>query len=188
MRFSAQGGYAESFRFLRMAGTLQVSFVKRKTSILPVLTFIAGAFLQAGEPLLLHDASVRLQPPAGWQRLAVPGVILRGPGTDLTEAPRLTISIVPGDVNSNAASMRDGWRRVSDGCDMIDDDDEPIGGRVWRRIRVRFAVGPLAFGQCAWIGQVNGRTMVAVLSAPDDHIVRHLVAASTTLASISMYR
>ncbi len=159
-----------------------------KCSILASLLFGTGSFLAGAEAIPLPDGIGMIQPPQGWQSSTSPNLILRGLDKDAANAPRWAFTLASGDATTTAASLRDGWRRVTDGCEMIDDDDEPIGGRVWRRIRVRFAVGPLAFSQCAWIGTVNGRTLVAVLSAPDDQLAHHLAAASTALASISVRR
>ena len=177
-----------SFRFLRMAGMLQVSFMKRKPCIFHLMAMLAyGTFLHSAESSLPGNAGT-FHPPAGWTRTMGETLVLRGPGRDANEAPRLAVTIADGDPASAASSLRDGWKRVADGCEMLDDDDEPLGGRVWRRIRVRFAAGPLAFGQTAWVGAVSGRTVVVVLSAPDDRIGLHLAAASDAVASISAPR
>ena len=159
--------------------------MKRKACMFHLLLALAGGiFLQAGESSLPGNAG-SFHPPAGWTRMTGEAFALRGPGRDDSEAPRLVVTIAAGDQGSTAASMRDGWKRVADGCELLDDDDEPLGGRVWRRMRVRFAAGPLAFGQTAWVGAVAGRTVVIVLSAPDDRIGLHLAAASDAVASIS---
>jgi hypothetical protein len=94
-------------------------------------------------------------------------------------APALTVTPTAPD----PPPRREGWRRVTDGR-VID----MLGGRVWQRIRVRFAVGPLAVVQTAWIGTVGGRTVVAVLSSGDDHAAAHLVTAAAAVASISAPR
>lgn len=177
-----------SFRFLRMAGMLQVSFMKRKACMFHLLTALAyGTFLHTAESSLPGNTGT-FTPPAGWTVAAGDMLVLRGPGRDASDAPRLVATIADGDPASTAASLRDGWKRVADGCDMLDDDDEPLGGRVWRRMRVRFAAGPLAFGQTAWVGAVAGRTVIFVLSAPDERIGLHLAAASAAIASISAPR
>ncbi len=136
----------------------------------------------------LPQAGGTLTIPAGWSEIAGSSLVLRGPGKDAMEAPRLAIGIAAGDVASATDSLRDGYRRLADGCEILDDDQVPLGGRVWRRLRVRFAAGPLAFGQSAWVGTVGEHTVVAVLSAPDDRIAAHLTAASAAVASISAPR
>lgn len=159
--------------------------MERKRCIFPALAVLAGTFLHASESIPLPDGAGMFHPPTGWTRLPSEPLVLRGPGRDADEAPRLAATVAAGDPASTAASMRDGWRRVADGCEFLDDDDEPLGGRIWRRIRVRFAAGPLAFGQTAWIGSVGGRTVVMVLSAPDERAGGHLAAAAAAVASIS---
>lgn len=159
--------------------------MERKASIfIALLAFAGGTFLASAESSLPGGAGTFL-PPAGWTRTSAEMLVLRGPGRDASEAPRLALTLADGDAGSAATSLRDGWKRVADGCEMLDDDDEPLGGRVWRRMRVRFAAGPLAFGQTAWVGSVSGRTVVVVLSAPDERIGLHLAAASAAVASIS---
>ena len=96
----------------------------------------------------------------------------------------MAISLAEAGVETAAESLRDGMRRVTDGCEILDDDSVPLGGRIWRRIRSRFAAGPLAFGQIAWISSVGGRTIVVVLSAPDDAIAAHVGAAAAAVGSI----
>jgi hypothetical protein len=177
-----------SFRFLRMAGMLQVPYMKRKACFFLLLPVLAhGTFLHGVESSLPDKAGTFL-PPAGWIRTVSEMLVLRGPGRDANEAPRLAVTLADGDTASISASLRDGWTRVADGCELLDDDDEPLGGRVWRRIRVRFAAGPLAFGQTAWVGSVSGRTVVVVLSAPDERIGQHLATAAAAVASISAPR
>ena len=160
--------------------------MERKRSIIFLILVLAGSFLAAGEALSLPGKTGMFHPPAGWTTLQSEPLIVRGPARDAGEAPRLVVTLSEGDPASAAATLRDGWKRVADGCEFLDDDDVPLGGRVWRRIRVRFAAGPLAFGQTAWIGQVAGRTMVIVLSAPDDRIGGYLAVASATVASITL--
>lgn len=156
-------------------------------TIILLSTCLASA--GAAEVRLPQEAGI-LTIPAGWTEVPRPGttLVLRGPGTDAMEAPRLAVETAAGDVASATDSLRDGYRRLADGCEILDDDQVPLGGRVWRRLRVRFAAGPLAFGQSAWIGTVGNRTVVAVLSAPDDRIAAHLTAASAVIASISVPR
>ncbi len=113
--------------------------------------------------------------------------ILVGPG-DSNDPPRLSLATATGDPATTAASVRDGYRRIGDGCQFIDDDDQPLGGRVWRRIRVRFAVGPLVFVQTAWIGAVDGRTVIAVLSSLEEQAAASLATGSAAVASISAPR
>ncbi len=178
----------KSFRFLRMVGMLQISFMERKASIsMCLLAFASGTCLGSAESSLPGDAGTFIAP-AGWTRTSAEMLVLRGPGRDASEAPRLAVTLADGDPVSTAGSLREGWKRVAAGCEMLDDDDEPLGGRVWRRIRVRFAAGPLAFAQTAWVGSVSGRTVVVLLSAPDDRIGLHLAAASAAVASISAPR
>lgn len=161
--------------------------MERKASIcIALLAFAGGTFLASAESSLPGNAGI-FHPPTGWTRTSAETLVLRGPGRDASDAPRLALTIADGDAASAASSLRDGWKRVADGCEMLDDDDEPLGGRVWRRMRVRFAAGPLAFGQTAWVGSVGGRTLVIVLSAPDERIGLHLAAASAAVASISVH-
>lgn len=119
--------------------------------------------------------------PAGWSRISTHPTVLRGPGTD-SAAPRLALTSPGADPDSAAATMRAAWLRMTDGGEIVADETIQLGGQGWRRIRVRFATGPLAFAQCAWIGAVAGRTQVAVLSAPDDALDEHLAACQRYLA------
>lgn len=152
-----------------------------------ILLSACAANACAAEARLPQEAGV-ITIPAGWAEAAGTTLVLRGPGTDAMAAPRLAVELAAGDVTSATESLRDGYRRLADGCEILDDDQVPLGGRVWRRLRVRFAAGPLAFGQSAWVGSVGNRTVVAVLSAPDDRIAAHLAAASAAVASISAPR
>ena len=159
----------------------------RKCSILASV-FLTSGMILASESLPLPESTGTFLVPAGWHRVAAAGLVLRGPGNEAADAPRLVLTVVPGDLAATATSLKDGWKRVTDGCEILDDDNEPLGGRVWRRIRVRFAAGPLAFGQAAWIGSVNGRTVVAMLSAPDDRIGSHLASVTAAIATIRSNR
>jgi hypothetical protein len=159
--------------------------MQRKASILVLLAFSGWAGVAASESIPLPAGAGMIQSPPGWQRRPSPELVLRGPGRDANEAPRLVITVSGIDAAATAASLRAGWQRMADGYKIIDDDLEPLGGRVWQRIRVHFAVGPLALAQTAWIGSVGGQTMIIVLSAPDDRIGGCLTAAAAAIASIS---
>lgn len=159
--------------------------MQRKRSVLAALLLSTGTIVAAAEAIPLPGGAGTIQPPPGWQRNPSSELVLRGPGRETDESPRLAIAVSGTDAASTAASLRAGWRRMADGCETIDDDLEPLGGRVWQRIRVRFAAGPLAFGQTGWVGSVGGRTVVIVLSAPDDRIGGFLAAAEAAIASIS---
>jgi len=161
--------------------------MKRKECYIAAILLVTGTFLGAIESAALPEAAGAIVVPTGWR--TVPGgcLILRGPGEGY-EVPRLALSVTSSAAPAAATALREGWRRVTDGREVIDDDDEPLGGRVWQRIRVRFAVGPLAVVQTAWIGTVGGRTVVAVLSSGDDHAAAHLVTAAAAVASISAPR
>jgi hypothetical protein len=151
------------------------------------LLIICLAPAVAGDAKLPHGGG-SMTIPAGWTEIAGTSLILRGPGKEAIDAPRLAVEIAAGDIASTTDSLRDGYRRLADGCEIIDDDQVPLGGRVWSRLRVRFAAGPLAFGQSAWVGTVGSRTVVVVLSAPDDSLAVYLAAASSAIASISAPR
>ncbi len=131
-----------------------------------------------------------ISPPSGWTIAPAVHLVFRGPitGNRTEDAPRMAITCAEAGVDSTADSLRDGIRRVADGCEILNDDSVPLGGRTWRRIRSRFAAGPLAFGQIAWISSVDGRTIVVVLSAPDDAIVAHLGPAAAAVGSIRAER
>jgi len=158
----------------------------RFRSILIPFLLCAGGLL-AGEVQLPGGSGTIVVPP-GWESADGRILVLRAPARDAMEAPRLAISIADGDADSALGSLRDGYRRMADGCEILDDDQVPLGGRVWRRLRVRFATGPIAFGQSAWVGTVGTRTVVAVLSAPDERLAGSLAAASAAVASISAPR
>lgn len=143
--------------------------------------------LAGAETALPLDVGTITIPPE-WSVVDGVGFVLRGPGRTALEAPRLAITTAVGDVDATTASLRDGYRRVADGCEILDDDTIPLGGRVWHRLRVRFATGPMAIGQSAWVGSVDGRTVVAVLSAPDEYLSSHLAKAAESIASISALR
>ena len=134
----------------------------------------------------LPAAACIITGPPGWSPAASPAFVLRGPVPHgrTEEAPRLAITIAEADIATTASSLRDGLMRVADGCEILDDDQIPLGGRVWRRIKTRFAAGPMAFGQYAWIGTVEGRTLVVVLSAPDDVVTTSLAPVSAAIATI----
>lgn len=141
------------------------------------------------ESTMLPAGASQMMIPAGWMRAVdANACLLVGPGRTPDERPRLACSLGQGAPEELATAMRDAYRRITDGCEILDDDRIPVGGRVWHRLRVRFAAGPLAFGQSAWIGQADGRTLVFVLSAPDDQLADHLQAATAAIASISSAR
>lgn len=124
--------------------------------------------------------------PAGWSRAdaSAAQVVLKGPAAAGSSAPRIAIAVSPSDPDAAATSLRDGLLRIADGCEILDDDHVPLGGRVWRRMRLRFATGPLVFGQSAWIGAVDGTTMVVVLSASDDDLAKYLATAANVVAAL----
>ncbi len=138
------------------------------------------------EDFALPDSNWVITGPPDWTSAAVAGFVLRGPVSHgrTEEAPRLAITNAEADIATTASSLRDGLMRVTDGGEILDDDQVPLGGRVWRRIKSRFAAGPMAFGQYAWIGTVDGRTLVVVLSAPDDVVTASLALASAAIATI----
>lgn len=135
----------------------------------------------------LPSATGTISVPTGWRIAAGEALTLLGPGGG-HHPPRLALRLAETAPAEAAAVLRAGWQRVADGCTVLDDDDEPLGGRVWRRIRVRYAVGPLAVAQTAWVGSVGGRTVVAVLSSDDDAAAAALATAAAAIASISVPR
>lgn len=124
--------------------------------------------------------------PAQWVRL--PGdertAVIHGPGRSTAAMPKIAIACTSADPAAAAAAIRDGLMRVGDGCEVIDADQIPLGGRVWQRIRLRFAAGPLEFGQSIWAGTVAGRTVTVVLSAPEEDLAAHLPAGAAVVASL----
>lgn len=144
--------------------------------------FVTGTFLLAAEHRPLPDGAGTIVLPDRWHS-GTPGVLI-GPGP-AGEAPRLALAVGAGAPAATASTLRDAWRRVADGCELLDEDDEPLGGRVWRRLRARFAIGPLVTVQTAWVGTVDGRTVVAIYSATEEHAAEHLPAAVAAVASIS---
>lgn len=158
----------------------------RKHPVLIPLALCIGNLMAVEAQLPAGSGTIAVPP--GWDSADGRVLVLRAPARDAMEAPRLAVSIADGDTDSALGSLRDGYRRMADGCEILDDDQVPLGGRVWRRLRVRFATGPVAFGQSAWVGTVGTRTVVAVLSAPDERIAGSLAAASAAVASISAPR
>ncbi|HAT09413.1 MAG TPA: hypothetical protein DCS97_02190 [Planctomycetes bacterium] len=158
-------------------------------NILPTILFLltmVDSRLGAEESTILPSGTARMILPVGWEQTADPGLcVLLGPGRTADERPRLTCTVGSGTPDEATEAMRSAYRRLTDGCEILDDDRIPVGGRIWNRLRVRFAVGPLAFAQTAWIGEAEGRTLVFVLSAPDDLLARHLQAATAAIASLS---
>lgn len=183
-----QDGDAESFRFLCLGGTIQVSFMERKACIFILVALLCGSIHAADERIPLPDGAGSFLAAPGWRRLPISDVVLSGPVKGAAMAPRIAVAVAAGTPAATAASLRDGWSRVADGCEFIDDDELPLGGRVWRRIRMRFGAGPLTFGQNAWIGSVAGRTVVVILSGPDDSIGAHQGSAAAMVGSISAPR
>jgi hypothetical protein len=143
----------------------------------------------AEESTLLPSGTTRMIVPAGWTSSSDPGTcILIGPGRLAAERPRLACTLGQGTPDTATEAIRSAYLRITDGCEILDDDRIPVGGRIWNRLRVRFAAGPLAFGQTAWIGQTEGQTLVFVLSSPDEDLATHLPAATAAIASLSPVR
>lgn len=147
-----------------------------------------SACLACAADAVLPDGAGRIAVPDAWRVSAARPLVLLGAAAAATDAPRLAVTATDAPAADAAASLRAGYARIADGCEILDDDDAPLGGRVWRRLRVRFATGPVLFGQVAWVGTVGTRTVVAVLSAPDERIGAALPAASAAVASISAPR
>jgi hypothetical protein len=85
-----------------------------------------------------------------------------------------------------AIALRDDLARLAQGFRLLEDDSVPLGGRIWRRLRLRFAIGPLACEQAAWIGTVGERTLIAVASAGDGSLGPALPLVERSLASAAI--
>lgn len=146
---------------------------------------ICAGLLPGVESITIPKSTIQATVPAGWSQLPADGTttVLRGPGRIPSNSPRLSLACAASDPETTSASLRTSLLKITDGCQILDDDELPIGGRVWRRLRVRFAIGPLQFGQSAWIGSVSGRTTIVILSAPEDDLPAHLGTASELLGS-----
>jgi hypothetical protein len=151
-----------------------------------ILLCVLATTLTSVESCTIPQTQVLATIPAGWNVLPTDGVtvVLRGPGRIPAAIPRLSLATAAGDPVATCASLRSSLLRVTDGCRILDDDEIPIGGRVWRRLRVRFAVGPAQFGQSAWIGSVSGITIIVVLSAPEDELPAYLSMSAALLTSL----
>lgn len=151
-----------------------------------LLTCVLATALASAESIIIPRTPVLATIPVGWSALPQDGVtaVLRGPGSTPASIPRLSLATAAGDPAATCATLRSSLLRVTDGCQILDDDELPIGGRVWRRLRVRFAIGPAQFGQSAWIGSVSGKTIIVVLSAPEDELPAYLATAATLLTSL----
>lgn len=173
---------AESFRFRRVFGTIHTTRIMSKRRFL-YLSCILVSILSSGESLSIPGSLLVATIPSGWNTLPPDGptVVLHNPGHG---SARLSIAIAAGDPTAVCTSLRSSLLRIADGCQITDDDELPVGGRVWRRLRVRFAIGPVAFGQSAWIGVVSGKTVVTVLSAQEDDLPAHLGTATAVLNSL----
>lgn len=155
--------------------------------VVSMLTWIIS-FAHA-ETLSSTDGLVTATIPQGWTTVPSDGAaVIQGRATDPVQAPRIALTLPGTPPAEAAAAIRAGVLKVGDGTEIIDEDDLPIGGRVWRRIRYRFATGPLVFGQSAWIGQVGGHTVSVVLSAPDDRLAAQIDAATGLIASLAPAR
>lgn len=152
------------------------------------ILLLMGTFLHAVEIVPLPGVRAELAVPAGWTIRPGTGLLLHGPARDPATAARLIIMPSANGVEAAATAMREGWLRLTDGCEIGDDSEVPLGGRVWRRIGARFATGPLVFAQIAWIGTVDGRTVIAVLSAPEEGLAASAPVAGAALATISLRR
>lgn len=151
-----------------------------------LLVCILAATLTSAESIIIPRAPVAATVPVGWSVLPQDGAtaVLRGPGRTPADIPRLSLATTAEDPVAACTSLRSSLLHVTDGCRILDDDELPIGGRVWRRLRVRFAIGPAQFGQSAWIGTVSGKTIIVVLSAPEDELPAHLATAAVLLTSL----
>lgn len=151
-----------------------------------VLWCILISLLAGGESITVPGTAIVAIVPVEWTVLPLDGpvAIIQGPGRNSGSLPRLTLATASGDPTTTSTALRTSLLRVADGCQILDDDELPIGGRVWRRLRVRFAIGPVPFGQSAWVGSVSGKTVVAVLSAPEDILATQLATATTVVASL----
>ncbi len=153
------------------------------------LLLMVDSVQSAEESTLLPSGTMRMIIPAGWKPSSDAGMcILIGPGRQAAEHPRLACTLGQGTPDAATEAMRSAYLRITDGCDILDDDRIPVGGRIWNRLRVRFAAGPLAFGQTAWVGQAEGQTLIFVLSSPDEDLATHLPAATAAIASLSPVR
>jgi hypothetical protein len=149
------------------------------------LWLFACSILSGGESTIIPGTAISVQAPAGWNQAPGNVLVYEGHGPSQAEHPRLAFSVSTADPATAAATMRDALLRVTDGCQVIDEDTVPVGGRSWRRLHVRFATGPIVFAQSSWVGTVGGRTLIVVLSAPDERIGDSLLAATGALASLT---
>jgi hypothetical protein len=162
---------------------------KNILSMVLFLLLLVDSVQSAEESTLLPSGTMRMIIPAGWKPSSDAGMcVLTGPGRQAAEHPRLACTLGQGTPDAATEVMRSAYLRITDGCEILDDDRIPVGGRIWNRLRVRFAAGPLAFGQTAWIGQTEGQTLVFVLSSPDEDLATHLPAATAAIASLSPAR
>jgi hypothetical protein len=150
-----------------------------------ILACIVSTMLGA-ESVSLPSSHITALVPAGWSQLPAEGMvaILRGPGATAASTSRMTVTTTVGDPATTCALLRSSWSRIADGCQFPDDNEVTVGGRVWRRLQMRFAVGPAAFAQTVWIGLVMGKTVVVVLSALEDELSAHSASAMAFLATL----
>lgn len=124
-----------------------------------------GAILLLAAALPAADTTPGMgsfRPPAGW-RAAAPGLYTAQAGG---AEWRLAWSVAEAAPAQEVERLRHAWMRMLEVASWLDDDDVPLGGRVWRRLRaiVRPPGEPL---ECtAWIGQVGGRTVLLILTHP----------------------
>ncbi len=153
----------------------------RPCLVLCALTIMLSA---VDDAIAVGSTGLSVRPAAGWVRQDSGIFLLRGPGKDGTLAPRFVVSIVSGSIDATVSSIRTRFRRVVAGNELLSEDDVPLGGRAWHRLRTRLAMGPLVLSQSIWISSVRERTVIAVLSSDDDRLSANLTLGSDMVASL----
>lgn len=155
-----------------------------KMSISILCCALFQTFAISGEAMPIERSGLVVMPAKDWTRQPGTSFVLRGPERDGLIAPRFAISIVADEPLHVIKELRDRFRRIAAHSSILDEDTVPIGGRAWYRLRTRFAIGPIVLGQSIWIGLINNRTVIGVLSAGDEVLPLYLDTALKMVASL----
>ena len=145
---------------------------------------LATTLSAADNILIVGSTGLGVQPATGWTRQEGGTFLLRGPGKDGALAPRFTVTVVSGTIADMTTAFRKRFSRVAAGSEILNEDDVPLGGRTWHRLRTHLAIGPIVLGQSIWIGSINGHTIVAVLSTGDDFIQANVSIGADMVSSL----
>jgi hypothetical protein len=99
----------------------------------------------------------------------------------------MAIASEDADPATAATRLRDHLGTLAKDFQVLDDDELPLGGRSWRRIRMRFQAAGVAIDQAAFCGSVGGRTITVVLSGPAEHFDRNWQACTAAIATLRPY-